>query len=87
MLYPDKYVPKDGEVNASSPLYPFFKDPKDFWNSSDVEDWKKVGFAIPGSTGLDDDGREIVKEYLRSNYYWYVKTSLGTILVLLTIGF
>ena len=54
-----------------------FKDSKDYWNSSDVEDGKKVGFAIPGSVGLDDDGREIIKEYLRSNYYWYAKISSG----------
>ena len=72
-------------MNASSPLYPFFKDSQNFWNSSDVEDWKHVGFAIPGSTGLDDEGREIIKEYLRSNYYWYVKTLSGLILSLVNV--
>lgn len=85
MLYPDKYVAKDGVVNASSPLYPFAKGSKNFWNSSDVEDWKQVGFAIPGSTGLDDEGREIIKEYLRSNYYWYVNSLSEIMLSLVNI--
>ena len=74
-------------MNASTPLYPFFKSSRDFWNSSDVEDWKKVGFAMPGSAELDDESREIIKEYVRSNYYWYVNTSSGMILLLVTIEF
>lgn len=70
-LYPDTWVAKDGEVNVASELYPFFKDTKNFYNSNDLRDWKKVGFAMPGSSDLNEESREIIKEYVRDNYYWY----------------
>ncbi|KAK4695524.1 hypothetical protein P7C71_g2239, partial [Lecanoromycetidae sp. Uapishka_2] len=43
--------------------------PDKFVAKDDVQDWKKVGFATPGNLDLDEDGREIVKAYVRDNYY------------------
>ena len=59
-------------MNINSDLYPFFKKSKNFHTSKDLMDWKKAGFAMPGSADLDDESREIIKEYVRNNYYWYV---------------
>ena len=58
-------------MNVNSELYPFRKDSKSFYTSNDLRDWKKAGFAMPGSADLDDESREIIKEYVRNNYYWY----------------
>lgn len=48
------------------------KDTGRFYTSEDLKDWKKAGFAMPGNAELDEDSREIVKEYVRNNYYWWV---------------
>ena len=73
-LYPEKFVDQKPSIfdgmHLSSPLQPFRKNATDFYTSADMKDWKRLGFATPGSNDLDEDGREIVKQYLRDNYYW-----------------
>ena len=69
------------EVDASSPLYPFSKGPGRFWDSNGLRNWKKTGFAMPGTADLDEDSREIIKEYVRNNYYWYDSFLRSTVVV------
>lgn len=57
-------------MHITSPLRPFSKNATEFYNSADLRDWKTLGFAMPGNHDLDEDGREIVKQYLRDVYYW-----------------
>ena len=74
-LYPEKFVGEkpsafDG-MHLNSPLQPFRKNATEFYNSVDLKDWKRLGYAMPGSQDLDEDGKEIVKQYLRDTYYWW----------------
>ena len=78
-IYPDKFVSKEPSrfdgMHLTSPLFPFRKSEKEFYNSADLQDWKNLGFAMPGSRDLNDEGKEIVKQYLRDTYYWCVLVS------------
>ncbi|KAI9789436.1 MAG: hypothetical protein M1835_001679 [Candelina submexicana] len=78
-LYPDKWVPAEGEEatgeNATSNLYPFQQDAKTFWNSNDARDWRNLGFAVPGREYLDEAGRAKLETYLHENYYWSSEAS------------
>ncbi|KAK6086913.1 tyrosinase [Seiridium cupressi] len=70
---------KDPNTLADDDLIPF-KKPKDlnktakdsaYWTSTDLTDWTKAGFAVPG---IDKSQPEAVKtaveQYLRDTYYW-----------------
>ena len=65
-----KWVPENGKVNSETALYPFRKNAKEFWTSTDVRDWTTLGFAVPGNKKLDKSGRDQLETYLRENYYW-----------------
>lgn len=77
----NKFVPDTAPpsqvVQASSPLAPFVKDQdgttweaKGYYNSKDVEDRTKLGFATPGVKTLDEQGRNDLAQYIANVYLW-----------------
>ena len=83
VLYPDKYVSpgkrnhqdKNPNILADDELFPFTKDSntKKCYTSTDVKDWTKSGFAVPGDQDLGETGQKAVAQYLRDTYYWSVQ--------------
>ena len=75
-LYPQNWISKSGGISPASALYPFRKNDNDaddsnnYWNSDDVRDWTRLGYAVPGDKTLDADGKKRVETYLDENYHW-----------------
>lgn len=72
-LYPENWISKSEGTSPTSALYPFRKDANQYWNSDDVKDWTRLGYAVPGDKALDADGRKRVETYLDENYHWSIK--------------
>lgn len=85
VLYPDKFVSPGKRQDQNPPvprndpnwfaddeLYPFTKDSKTkkCYTSTDVQEWTKSGFAVPGDQDLGEVGQKAVAQYLRDTYYW-----------------
>lgn len=66
-MYPDKWM-RTRTANAN--LYPFHKDDTAFWNSGDVQDWRTLGYAIPGNKTLDASGQTALETHLNEYYNW-----------------
>ena len=69
-LYPDKWVPTSGRLNATTKLYPFRKNANDFWSSNEVKDWRTLGYATPGNELLNKESTAKLETYLHEYYNW-----------------
>lgn len=72
-LYADKWFPNSGAQKSSTELYPFRRtngQTSEFYNSDDLRDWKKLGFAIPGSQDITEEGVAALETYLFEYYNW-----------------
>ncbi|KAJ5752131.1 hypothetical protein N7520_009048 [Penicillium odoratum] len=74
-LYPEKWFPSNGTQRADDALFPFRKtlgnDKENFWNSDQVRNWERLGFAVPGdSQQLNENALESLHRYLFDYYGW-----------------
>ncbi|KAB2569108.1 Polyphenol oxidase 4 [Lasiodiplodia theobromae] len=76
----DEYVSATGQLNASTPLYPFRKpNPKGdagFWDSGSIRKTETLGYTYPDLQGSTD--RKTILESFYDKYDWSTQRQKGT---------